>query len=129
MPASREPVTAPNAPEAIGPYVHAVRAGDLLFCSGQIPLDPRTGELIPGGAADQAGRCLENLAAVCQAAGAGLGDAVKVTIYLTDMADFAAVNAVYGSFFESGPPARVAIAVSALPKGADVEMDAVVARG
>jgi 2-iminobutanoate/2-iminopropanoate deaminase len=129
MPASREPVNAPNAPEAIGPYVHAVRAGDLLFCSGQIPLDPRTGELIPGGAADQAGRCLENLAAVCQAAGAGLGDAVKVTIYLTDMADFAAVNEVYGSFFESGPPARVAIAVSALPKGADVEMDAVVALG
>jgi 2-iminobutanoate/2-iminopropanoate deaminase len=129
MPASREPVTAPNAPEAIGPYVHAVRAGDLLFCSGQIPLDPRTGELVAGGAADQAGRCLENLAAVCQAAGAGLGDAVKVTIYLTDMADFAAVNEVYGSFFESGPPARVAIAVSALPKGADVEMDAVVALG
>jgi 2-iminobutanoate/2-iminopropanoate deaminase len=129
MPASREPVNAPNAPEAIGPYVHAVRAGDLLFCSGQIPLDPRTGELIPGSAADQAGRCLENLAAVCQAAGAGLGDAVKVTIYLTDMADFAAVNEVYGSFFESGPPARVAIAVSALPKGADVEMDAVVALG
>ena len=129
MSATREPVTAPNAPEAIGPYVHAVRAGDLLFCSGQIPLDPRTGELITGGAADQAGRCLENLAAVCQAAGAGLGDAVKVTIYLTDMADFAAVNEVYGSFFESGPPARVAIAVSALPRGADVEMDAVVALG
>ena len=126
MPA-REPVTAPNAPEAIGPYVHAVRAGDLLFCSGQIPLDPRTGELVDGPAAEQAGRCLENLAAVCAAAGAGLGDAVKVTIYLTDMGDFAAVNEVYGSFFESGPPARVAIGVSALPKGAQVEMDAIVA--
>ncbi len=127
MPSRREPVNAPNAPKAIGPYVHAVRAGGLLFCSGQIPLDPRTGELVAGGAAEQAGRCLENLAAVCQAAGAGLGDAVKVTIYLTDMADFAAVNEVYGSFFESGPPARVAIAVSALPRGADVEMDAIVA--
>jgi 2-iminobutanoate/2-iminopropanoate deaminase len=127
MPATRESVNAPNAPEAIGPYVHAVRAGDLLFCSGQIPLDPRTGELVAGGAAEQAGRCLENLAAVCQAAGAGLGNAVKVTVYLTDMGDFAAVNEVYGSFFEADPPARVAIAVSALPRGADVEMDAVVA--
>jgi 2-iminobutanoate/2-iminopropanoate deaminase len=129
MPATREPVNAPNAPEAIGPYVHAVRAGDLLFCSGQIPLDPRTGELVAGTVADQAGRCLENLAAVCQAAGAGLGDVVKVTVYLTDMGDFAAVNEVYSSFFEADPPARVAIAVSALPKGANVEMDAVVALG
>ena len=127
MPTKREPVTAPNAPEAIGPYVHAVRAGELLFCSGQIPLDPRTGELTGATAADQAGRCLENLAAVCQAAGTTLGDAVKVTIYLTDMGDFAAVNEVYGSFFEAGPPARVAIGVSALPKGARVEMDAIVA--
>jgi 2-iminobutanoate/2-iminopropanoate deaminase len=127
MPATREPVTAPNAPEAIGPYVHAVRAGGLLFCSGQIPLDPRTGELVDGTVADQAGRCLENLAAVCQAAGATLADAVKVTIYLMDMGEFAAVNGVYGSFFEASPPARVAIGVAALPKGAQVEMDAVVA--
>jgi len=125
---TREPVTAPGAPEAIGPYVHAIRAGDLLFCSGQIALDPRTGELTGATAADQAGRCLENLAAVCAAAGSGLGAAVKVTIYLTDMADFQAVNEVYGSFFESSsPPARVAIAVAALPKGARVEMDAIVA--
>jgi 2-iminobutanoate/2-iminopropanoate deaminase len=127
MPATREPVTAPDAPEAIGPYVHAVRAGGLLFCSGQIPLDPRTGELVDGTVADQAGRCLENLAAVCQAAGATLADAVKVTIYLTDMGEFAAVNKVYGSFFEASPPARVAIGVAALPKGAQVEMDAIVA--
>ncbi len=127
MPTQREPVTAPNAPKAIGPYVHAVRAGDLLFCSGQIPLDPRTGELTGASTADQAGRCLENLAAVCQAAGTTLGDAVKVTIYLTDMAEFASVNEVYGSFFEASPPARVAVGVSALPKGARVEMDAVVA--
>jgi 2-iminobutanoate/2-iminopropanoate deaminase len=125
---SREPVNAPGAPEAIGPYVHAIRVGELLFCSGQIPLDPRTGELTGATAADQAGRCLENLAAVCAAAGTGLGSAVKVTIYLTDMADFQTVNEVYGSFFESSsPPARVAVAVAALPKGARVEMDAIVA--
>jgi 2-iminobutanoate/2-iminopropanoate deaminase len=79
--------------------------------------------------ADQAGRCLENLAAVCHAAGATLGDAVKVTIYLTDMSAFAAVNEVYASFFESSPPARVAVGVAALPRGAQVEMDAVVALG
>jgi 2-iminobutanoate/2-iminopropanoate deaminase len=123
----REVVTAPNAPAAIGPYVHAVRAAGLLFCSGQIPLDPRTGNLVGSTAADQAGRCLENLAAVCQAAGASLGDAVKVTIYMTDLNAFSSVNEVYGSFFESSPPARVAIGVSALPRGAQVEMDAVVA--
>jgi 2-iminobutanoate/2-iminopropanoate deaminase len=124
---NREPVTASDAPAAIGPYVHAIRTGGLLFCSGQIPLDPRTGELVGGTAADQAGRCLENLAAVCQAAGARLGDAVKVTIYVTDMSAFAAVNEVYASFFESSPPARVAVGVAALPRGAQVEMDAVVA--
>ena len=106
---------------------HAVRAGDLLFCSGQIPADPRTGDLVGTSASEQAGRCLENLAAVCQAAGSTLGDAVKVTIYLTDMTAFSSVNEVYGSFFESNPPARVAIGVSALPRGAQVEMDAVVA--
>jgi 2-iminobutanoate/2-iminopropanoate deaminase len=126
---NRETVNAPRAPEAVGPYVHAVRAGGLLFCSGQIPLDPRTGEITGASAADQAGRCLENLAAVCEAAGTTLGEAVKMTIYLTDMAAFAAVNEVYASFFESSPPARVAIGVSALPKGAQVEMDAVIAVG
>jgi 2-iminobutanoate/2-iminopropanoate deaminase len=129
LPDFREPVNAPKAPEAVGPYVHAVRAGGLLFCSGQIPLDPRTGEIAGSSAADQAGRCLENLAAVCDAAGATLGDAVKMTIYLTDMSAFSAVNEVYASFFESSPPARVAIGVSALPKGAQVEMDAVIAVG
>jgi 2-iminobutanoate/2-iminopropanoate deaminase len=126
---AREPVNAQDAPEAVGPYVHAVRAGDLLFCSGQIPLDPRTGEIVSGDVADQAGRCLENLAAVCQAAGATLGDAVRLTVYLTDMSAFAAVNEVYSSFFETDPPARVAIGVAALPRGAKVEIDAVVAVG
>ncbi len=127
MPGHREAVTAPDAPAAIGPYVHAVSAAGLLFCSGQIPLDPRTGDLVGSTPADQAGRCLENLAAVCAAAGTSLGEAVKVTIYLTDMAAFAAVNEVYGSFFEANPPARVAVGVAGLPRGAQVEMDAVVA--
>ena len=127
MAGNREPVTAGNAPAAIGPYGHAVAAGGLLFCSGQIPLDPRTGDIVGANAADQAGRCLENLAAVCDAAGVTLGDAVKVTIYMTDMSEFASVNEVYASFFESSPPARVAIGVAALPRGAQVEMDAVVA--
>jgi 2-iminobutanoate/2-iminopropanoate deaminase len=127
VPDNREPVTASGAPAAIGPYVHAIRSGGLLFCSGQIPLDPRTGDMVGSTPADQAGRCLENLAAVCAAAGASLGDAVKVTIYTTDMGAFAAINEVYGSFFESSPPARVAIGVAALPRGAQVEMDAVVA--
>jgi 2-iminobutanoate/2-iminopropanoate deaminase len=125
--AHRESVHAPAAPAAVGPYAHAVRAGDLLFCSGQIPLDPKTGELVEGSAGEQAGRCLENLAAVCQAAGATLGDAVRLTVYTTDMSAFAEVNEVYSSFFESDPPARVAIGVAALPRGAKVEIDAVVA--
>jgi 2-iminobutanoate/2-iminopropanoate deaminase len=127
LPLHREPISAPDAPDAVGPYVQAVRAGGLLFCSGQIPLDPKTGELVAGGAPEQAGRCLENLAAVCHAAGATLGDAVRLTVYLTDMGSFAAVNEVYMSFFESDPPARVAIGVVALPRGAMVEIDAVVA--
>jgi 2-iminobutanoate/2-iminopropanoate deaminase len=123
----REPVTASNAPAAIGPYVHAVRTGGLLFCSGQIPLDPRTGDLVGATAAEQAGRCLENLAAICAAAGATLGDAVRMTVYVTDMGSFASVNEVYASFFEHDPPARVTIGVAALPRGAKVEIDAVVA--
>jgi 2-iminobutanoate/2-iminopropanoate deaminase len=123
----RESVTAIGAPAAVGPYVHAVRAGGLLFCSGQIPLHPETGELVGATAAEQAGRCLENLHAVCAAAGASLGDAVKITVYLRDMADFAAVNEVYASFFESDPPARVAVAVAGLPRDAQVELDAIVA--
>jgi 2-iminobutanoate/2-iminopropanoate deaminase len=127
LPNQRESISAPDAPAAIGPYVHAVRAGGLLFCSGQIPLDPRTGDLVGATAAEQAGRCLENLAAVCQAAGATLGDAVRVTVYVTDMSAFASVNDVYASFFESDPPARVTVGVAALPRGAKVEIEAVVA--
>jgi len=127
MGAGREPINAPDAPAAVGPYAHAVRAGDLLSCPGQITLDPRTGHLVDGSVADQTGRCLENLAAVCHAAGATLGDSIRLTVYTTDMASFSAINDVYESFFESDPPARVAIGVAALPRGAKVEIDAVVA--
>lgn len=127
MSAYREPIRAPDAPAAIGPYVHAVRAGRLLFCSGQLPLDPRSGDLIGTTAGDQAGRCLENLAAVCQAAGSGLAHAVRLTIYMTDLSSFSEVNDVYESFFESDPPARVTVGVADLPRGAMVEIDAIVA--
>jgi 2-iminobutanoate/2-iminopropanoate deaminase len=123
----REPVTALGAPAAIGPYSHAVRAGGLLFCSGQVPLDAETGELVGDGPGEQARRCLENLQAVCAAAGASLADAVRLTVYLIDMGAFAEVNDVYAGFFEADPPARVAVGVAALPKGAQVEIDAIVA--
>jgi len=124
---SRQTVDAPGAPAAVGPYVHAVKAAGLLFCSGQIPLDPATGEIAGETPADQARRCLQNLQAVCVAAGTSLDAAVKVTVYLTDMAAFAEVNEAYATFFSGEPPARVAIAVAALPRGAEVEIDAVVA--
>jgi 2-iminobutanoate/2-iminopropanoate deaminase len=127
MSRNREPVTAMGAPAAIGPYSHAVRAGGLLFCSGQIPLDPATGELAGSTPAEQARRCLDNLQAVCEAAGAQLADAVRLTVYMTDLSAFADVNEAYAAYFETDPPARVAIGVAALPKGAQVEIDAVVA--
>jgi 2-iminobutanoate/2-iminopropanoate deaminase len=127
MPSHRQTVTALDAPAAIGPYSHAVASNGLLFCSGQIPLDPTSGELVGDTPGEQARKCLENLAAVAHAAGAQLADAVQVTVYLTDMAAFAEVNEVYAGFFESDPPARVAIGVAALPKGAQVEVAAVVA--
>ena len=120
---------APAAPPAIGPYSHAVRAGDLLFCSGQIPLDPQTGELVGASAAEQARRCLQNLQAVCDAAGTSLARALRTTVYMTDLAAFAEVNEVYGSFFTADPPARVAVEVAGLPRGAQVEIDAIVALG
>ena len=123
----RQAVTALDAPAAIGPYSHAVRTDGLLFCSGQVALDPQSGELVGDTPAEQARRCLENLQAVCAAAGAELARAVRCTVYLTDMAAFADVNEVYGEFFTGEPPARVAFDVAGLPKGAQVEIDAVVA--
>jgi 2-iminobutanoate/2-iminopropanoate deaminase len=127
MTGSREIVQAEGAPAAIGPYSHAVAAAGLLFCSGQIPLDPITGELVGETPAEQAHRCLENLQAVCEAAGAPLQQAVRLTVYMTDLAAFAEVNEVYASFFADDPPARVTVGVAQLPKGAQVEIDAVVA--
>jgi 2-iminobutanoate/2-iminopropanoate deaminase len=127
MSGPREIVKAPGAPAAIGPYNHAVHAGGLLFCSGQIPLDPATGELVGETPAEQARRCLENLQAVCVAADASLTDAVRLTIYMTDLDAFAAVNEVYATFFPADPPARVTVGVAQLPKGAYVEIEAVVA--
>ncbi len=127
MPLDRETVQASGAPPAVGPYSHAVRAGELLFCSGQIPLDPQSGELVGSTPAEQAERCLLNLQAVCAAAGTSLERAARVTVYMTDLSAFAEVNEVYASFFTGGePPARVTIGVAALPLGAQVEIDAIV---
>jgi 2-iminobutanoate/2-iminopropanoate deaminase len=124
----RHSVSTDSAPAAIGPYSQAIRTADLLFCSGQIPLEPTTGELVKVDIEGQARRCLENLAAVAEAGGGSLANAVRCTVYLTDMNDFARVNEVYAQFFGGAePPARVAVAAAALPKGADVEIDAIVA--
>jgi 2-iminobutanoate/2-iminopropanoate deaminase len=124
-------ITTEAAPKAIGPYSQAICSGPFVFCSGQIGLDPASGNLVvprPGEvaapAAVQAARCIENLRAVLEAAECGLGDVVRTTIYLTDLADFAAVNDVYARYFQAPFPARVTIQVSALPRGAAVEIDA-----
>ena len=122
----RKTVNADQAPAAVGPYSHAVEANGLLFCSGQIPLDPATGEIVGDTPGEQARRCLENLQLVCEAAGAKLEDAVRCTVYMTDIAGFAAVNEVYAEFFPGEPPARAVVGVGALPKGAQVEIDAIV---
>jgi 2-iminobutanoate/2-iminopropanoate deaminase len=128
MAGERITVDAPGAPAAVGPYSHAVRCGELLFCSGQISLDPHTGEIVGATPAEQARRCLENLQAVCDAAGTTLERAVRVTVYMTELGAFAAVNEVYATFFgEHDPPARAAVGVAALPRGAQVEIDAIVA--
>ena len=127
MPSERQVVVAPGAPDAIGPYSHAVRSGDLLFCSGQIPLDAASGELVSVSVEAQARRCLENLAAVCQAAGTTLARALRITIYMVELAAFAEVNAVCAEFFPREPPARVTVGVAELPRGALVEIDAIVA--
>jgi 2-iminobutanoate/2-iminopropanoate deaminase len=123
----RETIGTTGAPAAIGPYVQGVRTGNLLFCSGQIPLDPETGEVVGATAAEQAERCLKSLQAICEAAGATLADAVKVGIFVRDMGEFASVNEVYSGFFPSDPPARFTVEVSGLPRDVLVEMDAVVA--
>jgi 2-iminobutanoate/2-iminopropanoate deaminase len=125
--ASRISITAPDAPAAIGPYSHAISYGGLLFCSGALPLDPDSGRMADESVAAETTKCLENLTAICRAADTELTKAVRMTIYTTRLDAFEEINEAYGSFFSSAPPARVAIGVSALPKGANVELDAVVA--
>ena len=125
----RQPIATDRAPAAIGPYSQAVRSGNHVFTSGQIPLDPATGALVEGDIATQAQRVFDNLQAVCQAAGSSFVDVVRVGIYLVDLADFAAVNAVMAEYFEAPYPARSTIGVASLPKGARVEIDLVLALG
>ncbi len=122
---SRQPVSTENAPAAIGPYSQAVRCGNTLYFSGQIPLDPATMTLVEGDIATQARRVFDNLKAVCEAAGGSLSQVVRVGIYLTDLGDFATVNAVMAEYFSQPYPARSTIGVAALPKGAQVEVDAI----
>jgi 2-iminobutanoate/2-iminopropanoate deaminase len=129
---ARQVVISSEAPAAVGPYSQAVLAdlgasAQVLFCSGQIPLDPATGELVSEDPAEQARRCLQNLQAVCQQAGASLADALRLTIYTTELSAFAQINEVYGTFFGEEPPARATVGVAALPLGAKVEIDAIVA--
>jgi 2-iminobutanoate/2-iminopropanoate deaminase len=125
---SRSVVSAPAAPKAIGPYSHAIDAAGLVFCSGQTPIDPATGELIDGDIGAQTRRVLQNLQSVLEAAGLSMGHIVKTTVFLMDMADFAAMNAVYAEFFPDAPPARSTVQVAGLPKGARVEIEAVALR-
>jgi 2-iminobutanoate/2-iminopropanoate deaminase len=127
MSSERRTVKTTGAPGAIGPYSQAVASGGLLFCSGQIPLDAASGEIVGQQPAEQARVCLGNLAAVCAAAGTSLDRALRVTVYMVDLGAFAQVNDAYGEFFGDDPPARVTIGVAALPRGAQVEIDAVVA--
>jgi 2-iminobutanoate/2-iminopropanoate deaminase len=125
---TRQAVSTNGAPAAIGPYSQGILSGDLVFCSGQLGLDPATGEMVEGGVEAQAERALRNLGAVLDAAGVGMNDLVKTTIFLANMDDFAAVNAVYTRFMPEPPPARSTFAVSALPKGGLIEIEAIARR-
>ena len=118
-------ISSDKAPAAIGPYSQAVQAGNMLFCSGQIALDPSTGEMVQGDVVVQAERVMENIAAVLTAAGAGFDNVVKTTIFLVEMGDFAAVNEIYGRYFSNHKPARSTVAVKSLPRGALVEIETV----
>lgn len=121
----KEIIATGKAPKAIGPYSQAVRAGGVLYLSGQIPLVPESGELVTGDIRVQAGQVMANIGAVLTEAGLGFDAIVKTTIFLTDLANFAAVNEVYGSFFASDPPARSTVEVKGLPRGAEVEIEVV----
>ena len=123
--AMKEIIATDKAPQAIGPYSQAVRAGNLVFASGQIPIDPATGRFVPGGVAEQTEQVLKNLTAVMAAAGVGMDQVVKTTVFLLDMEDFAAMNAVYGRFFGEAPPARATVQAARLPRDARVEIEAI----
>lgn len=124
----RKVIKTEHAPAAIGPYSQAIQSGDLLFCSGQIPIDPKSGEVFKGPVKDQAELVMKNIQAVLKAGGCDFANIVKTTIFLTDMNDFAAVNEVYGKHFPSEPPARSTVAVAALPKGVNVEIEVLARR-
>jgi len=127
--AERRTVEAIGAPEAVGPYSHAVAHGNVLYCSGQVPIDPETGKLVEAGPGEQATQCLENLEAVCAAAGTGLDQALSLSVFVTDLAAGPEINAAYGERFDVDPPARAMVEVAGLPLGASVEIAAIVALG
>ena len=121
----RKIIATDKAPRAIGPYSQAVRSGNLVFASGQIPIDPATGEFVAGGIAEQTEQVLRNLTQVFGAAGIGLGQIIKTTVFLADMDDFSAMNEVYGRFFSENPPARATVQAARLPRDAKVEIEAI----
>ena len=122
---TRAVVSTQDAPQAIGPYSQAIQAGGVLYCSGQIAIDPQTGQFVDADVQTQTRQVMQNLAKVLEAGGSSFERVVRVTIFVTDMRDFAAVNEVYATFFQKDPPARACVEVSALPKGAKVEIDAI----
>ena len=129
VPIVREIIKTESAPAAIGPYSQAVRAGGFIFASGQIPLDPKTGEFVAGGVAEQTEQVMRNLSAVLEAAGSGMERIVKTTVFLADMNDFAAMNEVYGRYFKENPPARATVQAARLPRDARVEIEAIALEG
>ena len=129
MGAKKEIIVTERAPGAIGPYSQAVRAGNLIFASGQIPIDPATGQFVSGGVAEQTEQVLKNLTALFAAAGVNLNQVVKTTVFLADMEDFNAMNEVYGRFFTEAPPARATVQAARLPRDARVEIEAIAVLG
>lgn len=125
----REPISSPDAPKPIGPYSPAIKTDSLIFCAGQTPVDPASGQLISGGIQEQTERVMENLRAVLTAAGSSFDSVVKTTVFLTSMSDFAAMNEVYGRYFTGAAPARTTVAVAELPRGARVEIECIALPG
>jgi 2-iminobutanoate/2-iminopropanoate deaminase len=123
----KKPIFTSEAPAAIGPYSQAVRTGRFLFCSGQIPLDPKSGQIVSGDIATETRRVLDNIAAILRKEGLTFDNVVKTTIFLTNLGDFQTVNEIYGSYFKQDPPARSTVQVSALPRGANVEIEVIAA--